>query len=423
MISDFDIATNAEAERTVLACCFRQPEILGWLDLDDSHFADLRYRHIWQAARRIHAERQTADELLVRDRLHTQGKLDAIGGDAFLADLAELTSQLESTHHVEHYAHILRQKRITRETLLLGGEIAAEHRRGVEGDELLDSLLAKAAHIERLPDEEDTSLVSAIREQKRRALLSRTDRITDFVATGIKALDATIGGIPLGKPSALGARPGAGKSTFLLTLATNIARREEGVAIFTYEDRREAFAQRLMAAQARVSLDRATQYELDVAEQVRWQGVPESWPKFLTVDHAHGCRVETICRRALIAKRRTGLRLMAIDYIQNMPSPQRGFKKHEAIEENMLRLMEFSAQQNIALLVLSQIKQEVEREDRRPRLSDYRHSDAIGIIAKLCLFLHDAGDGRLEVLIAKNSQGPAGKVTRLSYDRALCEIN
>ncbi len=419
--------TSPEAERSVLGAAIIAPEILGWLDLGGDHFFDLRNKHVWSACSALCAAQISVDPVTLEEQLVRQGSFESLGGVAYLTELA---SCVGTADNVEHYAEILRDKLIARETLAAASESKLDVTAGLTGADILDELLGRLSRIERSPQNEDGSISQAAKAELALILKANSaevpEEISPGILTGIEALDRETGGIPIGKPSALGGRPGLGKSSLLLTIADNASARGQGVLIFTYEDRRDAFAQRMLSKYGRIPLDIVATRKLGKSQLTAAMMATDELAKRqnLHIIHAHGMTVDRVCRIALALRRRIGLRLIGVDYIQNMPSPLRGLKKHEAIEENMLRLANFAAQQSVAMLVLSQVKQEVEKENRRPRLSDFRHSDSIGIIAKLALFLHEPGEPNvLEILIEKNSQGGAKRVCKVTYEKQFCEIH
>lgn len=419
-----DRCHNLEAEQAVLGGCFFRPDVLSWLELDEGDFFDPRHRAVWRAMQGLAADRVPVDEIAVEDVLKRTGRLEPVGGLAYLSQLALRCPNEDST---AFYANIVREHACRRRLLYLGSGIATKVLEDQELDELLGEVQRELTACEPRRRDAGGELGEAAAEDYR-ALVSEVDQVargqTVGVPTGVAILDAQIGGLPDGVPSVLGARPGMGKSTLALNIALYAARTcGYGVHIVTYEDPRKTFAQRLQAMESGVDVMRIRARTVDRQEAAALAQAAESLRqlKGLYVEHGHGLDMRAIVRRVRGRRRELGTRLVVIDYLQRVPHADRRLRRHEQLEDHMDVLAAFAGEENLALLVLSQLKRAEDR-DSRPTLDDFKGSGAIEESGKLIIGLHKAqAVGELELLVLKNAQGPQAQV-KASWNRATCRI-
>lgn len=415
---------HLDAEQAVLGGCLLDPEILGWLELDADAFFDPRSRAIWDAMQALVEARVGVDFVTLSAKLREQGKYDAVGGEAYLC---QVELRCPATDNVEHYAHVLTEHLVNRRVLRIAGAVPSLIRDGEVGGELLGTLQAQLLQAEPSARETAWDITSLVRREYEQILAdwekrAKTGHVDVGVPTGIRALDNDTGGLIVGAPTILGARPGKGKSTLCLNLANNAAQQGMGVHVFTYEDRERTFAQRQLAYGAGVDVSRIRTRDLDRHEINLLRHTAEtlhhSRPR-ITLELAHGMSVQAIARRVRGRRRELKTKLVIVDYLQLIPAPDRRMKRVEFVEENMHALTELAGTEDLAVLVVSQLSRECEKENRRPRMSDFRDSGAIEQDGKLILALHNPG-GRdaLEILVIKNHQGPGETVIEVEYDRA-----
>jgi replicative DNA helicase len=426
---DFDEAlkrsANIDAEQGAIGGCFRKPAILEYLELDARDFFDPRHQCIWSAMESLKGDRLPVDELSVEDVLKRAGKLDAVGGLAYLSQLALRVPTEDAT---EHYARIVREHACRRRLLYLAGSIPSRVVANEELDELLGDVGRELAACEPAQRDPGGELGPAAVVECREAV-AELDQVargkTVGVPTGVAILDEHIGGLPVGVPSVVGARPAMGKSTLALNIALHAARRGGfGVHIVTYEDPRKTYAQRLLSMESGVDVARVAARTFDSVESAALMRASDAVRalKGLYVEHGHGLDVRTITRRVRSRRRELGTRLVILDYIQLIPHRDRRLRQHEQIEDNMNALAELAGQEGIAVLVLSQLKRPERGEVHRPTLDDFRGSGSIEQVGKLIIGLHKAQQqGELELLVLKNHQGPEAQIIA-RWDRAHCRI-
>ena len=386
-----ELPHNAEAERSVLGAVFLQPEIPAWLDLDSEDFYEPRNRAVWQAMADLAAVGCGIDEVTLEDRLRSVGKLEPVGGLAYLAELATCVG---TPGNVEHYANILRAKAVTRRVLLVAGKIQEAAAKGSEGDELLDrahqalasvaparrsggARIGEIAHAEARPLVEDV-------ERK-----ARGESVYRGVPSGNSKLDSLTSGHPFGLVTVYGAGPGQGKTT----VAMNILEAADAAGfpglLMSAEDQRDSFALRALARESGVSIEALRNYQINVTDirsvlhaGDRW-GQRGGW----WLEECAGVQVDELVRMARQYVREHGVKIVVYDYVQLVPW---GTHKNAdaAIGYAMRQFSALAAQEGIAVVVMSQFNREMSKAGRRPTKNDFRDSGWIEICGKLMIGLY-----------------------------------
>ena len=229
---------------------------------------------------------------------------------------------------------------------------------------------------------------------------------------------------PISVMSALGARPGVGKSTILWNIGYNVAKRGDHVLVLTNEDK-PAVAARLGIANItgieRIRLltgDTLTgeeKYDIRMAiESMR-----EANSRYHTV-RIHGKKMKEICREATAMIRRHGIKYAALDYIQNVPQPEAGMSRNYGIEQNLTDLEAMVADEDIPFTIVGQIKRI--DENRRPMMDDFKDSGSIEQKCKLMMILSDGEHDTMDVDIVKNSEGQSGGTVTLDINKGFGRI-
>ncbi len=273
-------------------------------------------------------------------------------------------------------------------------------------------------------------------------------------ATGLRDLDAKMGGLQRSDLIIVAGRPGMGKTALATNIAYNIAKAHESqvqadgtmksvnggiVGFFSCEMSAEQLATRILAEQTGISSSLIrrggiSQSEFDTIRDytIELQHLP------LFVDETGGLSISQLTARARRLKRQKGLDLIVVDYIQLLQgSGKRGNDNRvQEVTEITTSLKALAKELNIPVIALSQLSRQVEsRDDKHPQLSDLRESGSIEQDADVVLFVYreeyylqnkepkpgteehgkwqiemDNAHGRAEVIIAKQRHGPTGTV-------------
>ena len=368
---------NIEAEQSVLAACLLNGEVT------EEAVISLTNRHI------------PVDPIALADTLKSTGQLEAVGGRAYLAELADNTFSLTSW---ERHVDIVKRQSILRELVFAATQINAL---AYDAPDDLDQVVEEAEKTLFNVTEKRVSssfrkmdeLVSDAYEEISR-LANQKDKMAG-VPTGFKDVDELFHGFRGGDLVILAARPGVGKTSFALNLATNAAKSGAAVAFFSLEMGAEQLVQRILCSEARVNLSKLRSGFIAEGD---WGALAEASGKLsqldMFIDDTPGLSVleaRAKGRRELHGLKEGQKGLIIVDYLQLMqPGPMTANKStNDQVSEISRGLKILAKEMNMPVLALSQLSRAIEQrgKDKRPMLSDLRDSGAIEQDADIVMFI------------------------------------
>jgi replicative DNA helicase len=222
----------------------------------------------------------------------------------------------------------------------------------------------------------------------------------------------------------IAARPSVGKTSFALNVIRHVAVEEEQPVFFvSLEQSRIELAERLLCCQARVDSHRLRKGHLGSEDMDKLNSAGEVLRRTkLFLDDTPGQSMLRIAANARRLKLRHGIRMVVVDYLQLIDPDNRRDSRQEQVANISRRLKFLARELEVPVLALAQVNRSSEdRQDHRPRLADLRESGAIEQDADTVMLLHrpelhEPGqhEGIVEVLVAKQRNGPTGDVT-LTY--------
>lgn len=250
-----------------------------------------------------------------------------------------------------------------------------------------------------------------------------------YIPLGIEALDVLVGGAPRGTPTILAARPGVGKTTFLLHALTSMAKRGVRVLYLSNEDTDTPLGTSFLASESGVNrwdifqgkIDDATAQDIELAAYHACKGWAQNWKAL----YVHGMKMRDIVSKARTIVKRHGIECIGLDYIQNVPSPDSQTPRHYAIEQNLSDFETLLAQEKVAGLLGCQLRRAQGDENHEPTMRDLKDSGSLEQKAKLIIALHDDETHKkrntVRAIILKNSQGITGSET-IRFNRSLARF-
>ncbi len=425
---------SLEAEEATIGAVLIDPamyySLAAFLKADD--FFLLRHRYIWEAFQRLVERDQPLEYLTVLNELRDIGRLDEVGGPAYLTQLANSTP---TSVHAEVYGRLVERSAIRRRLLATADQIKAL---------ALDDTLT----IEQVIDDAETKLFEVTDRQLSRDLIPLSQALGDYfdriehlmryqdqaigLPTGFKDLDKLLGGLQRTDLLIFAGRPGMGKTSFMLSAAINMARLGARIAVFSMEMGVEQIVQRLVSMEAGINSQNLRSGHLTQQEWsrfVRAAGLLSSFRIFIDDTPAmNPMQMRTKCRRLA---REHGIDLVVVDYLQLMNAG--GAYSNNRVQEVSFisrSLKELARELNVPVLSAAQLSRAVEqRQDKRPVLSDLRESGSLEQDADVVMFLYrdevynEATEfpNQADVLVSKHRNGPTGTVS-LYFDKTLTKF-
>lgn len=404
------------AEQIVLGAVLRCPTMLDELTavLRAEDFAWSHHGLIYRTFQDLAAAGTAISLEVLADDLHRRGLVEDVGGYAALKDLWEATA---TGGDALHFAARVRSRALIRRLNAAAGEVLSATSAG-DGDAA--ALLEQA---ERSILAVGESGLGGDAVSAGEAVEEVFDRIDDRatrggglsgLATGFLDLDERTAGLQSSELCVLAARPSVGKTALAIGIVRHVAI-TLGLPVYfaSLEQSRHELIERLLCSIARVDshrLRKGTLTDYDSGRLLEARGPVKRAPLFIA-DQAHQT-VAQIAAGARRQKRKHGVRLVVVDYLQLIAPEDRRAPRHEQVGAISRRLKGLARELRVPVLALCQLSRAAEEGDR-PRLSHLRESGDIEANADLCLLMHRpaTSPGTVEVIVAKNRNGPVGEVT------------
>jgi replicative DNA helicase len=421
---------NLDAEASILGGVLLRNEVLSHLDtLDAEDFYDPRHKVVFTAVRALEAANKPIDVVTIESELDKVGKLDAIGGMAFLGELA---MRVPTPDNVMHYAAIVQDKHSARKLMLAASEIADKGYDDL-GD-VRDYLDEAEGKIFEVTQRNDKSGPEPIKSLIKKVFGSLDERFSSpggitGVPTGFNDLDNLTAGLQPTELIILAARPAMGKTSFALSLAQNAAISGGWpVLVFSLEMSSTQLAERLLCSEARVDSSALRRGQLQRQDMTNLTYAANTLSKApIMIDDTPALSIREVRARArrfrsnkeLFGDKKAGL--IVVDYLQLMrgSTQNKNGSREQEISEISRGLKSLAKELHCPVLALSQLNRSLEqRQDKRPMLSDLRESGAIEQDADLIVFIYrdevynkdSEAKGIAEIILGKNRHGSTGTV-------------
>ncbi len=379
---DRSVPHSVEAEEAVLGSILINPEALFDVApfLHPEDFYIVRNGWIWDAILTLHDRREPVDFLTVVEELERRGQLEEVGGSAYITSLI---NAVPTPIHAEAYGRIVERTALRRRLINAAGEIAKiAYEDAGEVDEVIDRAEATLFGVtERRLAKELVPIKQVISEYYDRIQYLYDHRGEMIgVPTSFIDLDKLLGGLQKSDLIIVAGRPGSGKTSLVLTIALNAARKfGQRVALFSLEMSAEQLVQRLVAAETGIDSQRLRLGDLKEDEWPRFvQATSRLAETRIFIDDTpsiSALQLRTKCRR-LYAE--YGIDLIIVDYLQLMSGDFRSENRVQEISYISRSLKALARELNVPVLAAAQLSRAVEqRQDKRPVLSDLRESGCL----------------------------------------------
>ena len=415
---------SLSAERAVLGSILVDPasitEVLSLIRAEDFYVAE--HQQIFLAMREVFDASCEIDHVTLVDALVHKGVYEKAGGEEYIRAILDATP---GAVNVMDYARIVKEESTRRQIISVCTEVS-DMTYG-EQDGVSHVLDYAQGQLNDIAQGRDTRNLRDIKEVLRDVFdnlhtLAESGGELQGLPTGFSGVDRVLVGMGDSDLIILGARPGMGKTSFALNIATNVAASsKKAVCIFSLEMSAEQLVSRLLSSEAMV----------DSRAMRSGQLTPEDWKKLgdaamrlsnmnIKIDDTAGITVTGIKSKL---RRVDNLGFVVIDYMGLMESEQH--YDNRALEVGVIsRGLKLMAKElHIPILCCAQLSRGTEgRTDKRPQLSDLRESGSIEQDADVVMFLYrdeyykagrspeDSGGNTVEVIVQKNRHGSTGNI-------------
>ena len=421
---------NNDAEQAVLGAMLLDQDAslsAAQLLIDDMFYREA-HRRLFRAMVSLTERRVVIDHITLRDELIRRGELDSIGGYDYVAELAD---SVPTAANLEYHAKIVKEKAILRKLIETATGIITEAYDGhTTASELLDAAESRIFQVSQQRTEEGFARLKEMLwpTMERIETLQKSGKAITGVPSGFADLDNLTSGFQGGELVILAARPSMGKTAFVLNIATHAAVEQHGVAIFSLEMSKESLVQRMLTAEARVDsqlVRRGMLRDFDFTKLARAAGVLQQCPVW--IDDTPALTLLEMRSKARRLKAENDVRMIIVDYLQLMRSPEYSDNRVQEISDISRSLKGLAKELGVPVVALSQLSRASEQRggERKPILSDLRDSGAIEQDADIVMFIHrpeyydredESKRGLAEIMLAKHRNGPTGDV-HLRFNR------
>jgi replicative DNA helicase len=421
-----------EAEQAVLGSMLSDKEAVNKAfekKLDSVHFYKKNHSLIFAAMSILDKKNDPIDTVSVVDVLTKNNDLETVGGAFYISGLVDL---VPTTAHVARYIKIVMEKAILRNLIYLSNDISKEaFDDSKDVDDILESVQKSIFNITQDRLQKGFEKIDPVLHKT----FEDIDRIASHkgsvigVPTGFSDLDAKTTGFQAGDLVIIAGRPGMGKTSFALNMMRNAAiDANKKIGFFSLEMANNQLAMRLLCAEARVD-----------SNLVRSGTLPKSQYRNLSLavgplskaeihlDDTPALSILELRAKARRIKNDIDIDMIIVDYLQLMQGPKGVESRQQEIATISRSMKALAKELDIPIVALSQLSRAVEQRtgSKRPQLSDLRESGAIEQDADVVLFLFrpwvysrdDEDEGKAEIIIAKQRNGPTGIIEATYINR------
>ena len=457
---DEHVPKNIEAEQTILGSILANNEIFDEItdQLDESYFFDPIHQKIYKIIENLISKGLLANPVTIKNFFNSKEELIEIGGIDYLVKLTKVST---TKNQIKYYSQLLSDLYIRRQLINISEETLEESKNKdleISGTNILENTERKLFEIAERGEFQRSFVTfkDALKETIDMATAAyKNDQGIVGVPSGLTDLDDRLGGLHKQDLLIIAGRPSMGKTALATNIAFNASLNikknnlKTSVAFFSLEMSSEQLSTRILSEQSRIKSNDIRRGKINQDDFERFIEASKNLEMLpLHIDDTPSITISALSNRARRLKRKEGLDLIVIDYIQLMKSS--GYRNESRvleIAEITQGLKALAKELDVPVLALSQLSRQVEqREDKKPQLSDLRESGSIEQDADVVMFVfreqyylekqepkpgtaeHVEWQEKMsqihneaEILIGKQRHGPTG-VIKLEFESAFTKF-
>ncbi|WP_341225160.1 replicative DNA helicase [uncultured Arcticibacterium sp.] len=419
---------STEMEAAVLGAILIDKEALAKIKdlIKPKSFYSKSHQIIYAAMMSMYESSELIDLMTITRYLRNQNSIREAGGTKYIA---ELMGRVNSAANIEYHALIISQLSIKREMITASEELMKEAFE--ESNDIFSVLDSTEQYFFEISEQSIKKNYQNAGEIMRLTLdelehkkLNNEDGITG-VPSGFKDLDELTGGWQKTELTIIAARPGMGKTAFVVSAMRNAAvDHNSAVAIFSLEMGATQLMLRMISAEVEIE---SKKLRKGILEPHEWQQLHTRLDKLsaapIFIDDTPALSVLELRAKCRRLKAQHNIQMVIIDYLQLMSGDDGSgvnTNREQEIATISRSLKNLSKELDVPVIALSQLSRAVETRggDKKPQLSDLRESGSIEQDADMVMFLYrpeyykitedESGnptEGLGELIIAKNRAG------------------
>lgn len=409
---------SIDAERAVLGGLMIDPDRLDVVatSLSDADFYRRDHRAIYRAMLDMSAAGIPCDAVTMGDWLNGQQLSGVIKPEV----LYRLAADTPSAANIGAHVAIVRQRSVARSVIEIAGRISESAFGNGDSADVVDEAVKELMALHRLDQNcEWTMRQAAKKAYDHLAEVTTNPEKAMGIPSGLAKLDDYLGGFHDSDLIIFAGRPAMGKTALLLGAAIHAAKKGYPVGLISGEMAVEQVGARSLALESSIAATKMRTAAIDEGEWPRiTNGLTNLRDMPLWILDRSAPHIDEVCRVARRWKQQHGIRALYIDYLQRIMAS--GSKKWEVVAEVVFRLKCLARELNIPVIVLAQVKRDVEArpKDKRPHMADIcdsseieKEADQVIAIYRDDYYNEDSEHkGTAELIVDKNRHGPTGFV-------------
>lgn len=412
--------------------------------LHSDAFYDRKHQEIYAAIYTLFQNSEPIDLLTVSQQLRKDAKLELVGGDFYLINL---TQKVASSANIEYHARIILQKYIQRKLISISSDIIeTAYDETVDVFDLLDLAEGKLFEVTQGNLKKGSEDAGDLVKQALKKIqdISNQDGMSGL-ETGFAKLDALTSGWQPSDLIIIAARPGMGKTAFVISMAKNMAIDfGHPVALFSLEMSSIQLITRMISSETGLTSEKLRKGNLEAHE---WEQLNVKVKKLsdapIFIDDTPSLSIFDLRAKARRLVSQHGVKIIIVDYLQLMTAGgsagKGGGNREQEISTISRNLKALAKELAVPVVALSQLSRAVETRggSKRPLLSDLRESGAIEQDADIVSFIfrpeyygvtewddddHTPCEGQGEFIVAKHRNGGLENI-RLKFTGHLAKFS
>jgi len=394
-----ELPNNIEAEQSVIGSILLSNEIFDEINIliSSKNFYDPMHQKIFSAIEKLIYSGMLANPITLKN--YFENEKDELNVPEYLVKITKFST---SSRQAIEYSKLIYDLYVKRELIKISENVidaAKLNDLDNDGQKIIENYekslfdLAEKGSFSSTIVKFDEALKQTI---EMASSAYKNDEGIVGVPTGLTDLDDRLGGLHKSDLVIIAGRPSMGKTALATNIAFYAAKKiqDEGkkssIAFFSLEMSSEQLSTRILAEQSRIKSNDIRRGRISEEQFDKFIETSKNITELpLYIDETPAISIAALSNRARRIKRKYGLDMVVVDYIQLMSSSNYREGRVQEISEITQGLKALAKELSVPVLALSQLSRAVEqRDDKKPQLADLRESGSIEQDADVVMFVY-----------------------------------